>query len=97
MFSDHGANASHSMAARMVDAVAHMPGMGGEDSDATGAYTQIYSGAECSGTWIGLARCPWHDSWHGKYARPGVILRRNLYGHPLAGLYWALHCEKVVF
>ena len=96
VFSEQGANASHLMAARMVDAVAHMPGMGGEDSDATGAYTQIYLGKDCPQTWIELPRDQWHDSWRGKYTRPVVVLKRNLYGHPLAGLYWFLHCEKQV-
>ena len=96
VFSEQGTNASHLMAARMVDAVEHMPGMGGEDSDATGAYAQIYLGADCPQTWIELPRDQWPHSWHGKYTRPVVILRRNLYGHPLAGLYWSLHCEKQV-
>ena len=28
--------------------------------------------------------------------KPIVRLNRNLYGHPLAGLYWEIHCHQKV-
>ena len=79
------------MAAKFVDAIAHMPGMDGEDSDATGAYTQTTFGPECPITWITLPKERWPKAWHNIYTDPKnppvVILSTNLYGHPLAGLY----------
>ena len=84
------------MAARVVDALAHMPGMGGEDADATGAYTQIDLGSDCPDTWITLPKDKWSLSWEGKFEKPVFRLKRNLYGHPLAGLFWFQHCDRVV-
>ena len=70
VFSEQGTSASHLMAARVVDALAHMPGKGDEDSDATGACTQIYLGKDCPDTWIELPknRCP--KAWHSKFTCP---------------------------
>ena len=70
--------------------------MAGEDADATGAYTQIDLGKDCPDTWITLPKDRWPESWKGKFHVPVIRLKRNLYGHPLAGLYWFLHCEEVV-
>ena len=93
VFSEQGTCASHLMAARFVDAIAHMPGMSGEDADATGAYTQTQLGPECPTTWITLPKDRWPKEWFGKYTEPVVELRTNLYGHPLAGLFWEKHCQ----
>ena len=41
VYSEQGTSASHLMAAKFIDAIAHMEGMAGEDSDATGAYIQV--------------------------------------------------------
>ena len=95
VFSEQGTSASHLMAARFVDAVAYMPGMDGEDADATGAYTQIDLGDDCPPTYISLPKDRWPKHWHGKYDEPAVRLTSNLYGHPLAGLYWSKHCHTV--
>ena len=85
------------MAARFVDAIARFPGMDGEDSDATGAYTQTVLGEDCPETWISLPRDRHPKSWYRadgscKYDNPVIRLVRNLYGHPLAGLYWQKFC-----
>ncbi len=48
VFSQQGTSASHLMAARFVDALSRMLGIGGEDSDATGAYTQCLLGDDRS-------------------------------------------------
>ena len=60
--------------------------MDGEDSDALGAYHQTILGGPP--TWIQLPKHRWPKHLHGKYTDPVVRLRINLYGHPLAGLYW---------
>ena len=63
VFSEQGTSSSHLMAARFVDAVSRMPGMLGQDADATGAYTQIPLGRDCPDTWISLPRDRWPRSW----------------------------------
>ena len=94
VFSEQGTSASHLAAAKFLDAIARMPENDGQDSDATGAYTQAeHAGAE---TWVHLPRDKWPKSWHSKYNRPVVRLRLNLYGHPLAGLFWEQHCSKAI-
>ena len=35
------------------------------------------------------------QSWKTKFKDPVVKMRCNLYGHPLAGLYWELWSSKV--
>ena len=86
-------------AAKVLDAIARMPGMDGEDSDATGAYTQAqHLGEE---TWVTMPRNQWPKEWrshnNGKgYNKPVVRLQLSLYGHPLAGLYWEIHCKQQV-
>ena len=73
----------------MLDA---LEGMGGQESGATGAYTQ----AELGGppTYVSLPKNRWPKSWRGKYDHPVVPLRLSLYGHPLAGLYWEQGAAK---
>ena len=78
-----------------------MPGMSGEDADATGAYHQTDLGPDCPPTWITLPRDQWPKSWYNadgsdKYNNPVVRLVGNLYGHPLAGLYWSQYCQEKV-
>ena len=41
VFSEQGTSASHLAAAKFLDAISRLPGNAGEDSDATGAYTQV--------------------------------------------------------
>ena len=91
VFSEHGTSASHLMAAKFVDAIAHVHGMDGEDSDATGAYTQTTFGPDCPITWITFPKERLPKALHNKYTDPinppVVILETNFYGHPIAGLY----------
>ena len=95
VFSEQGTSASHLAAAKFLDAISRLPGCDGDDSDATGAYTQaVLMDAEGAvETWIRLPRDQWPASWHGKYRNPVVPWRLNLYRHPLAGLYWEKHCR----
>ena len=94
VFSEQGTSASHLGAAKFLDAIARMPGNDGAYSDARGAYHQT----ELQGvdTYVSLPRDKWKPEWHGKYTRPVVRLRLNLYGHPLAGLFWERFCTKAI-
>ena len=93
VFSEQGTSASHTAAAKFLDAIARMPGFAGQDTDAVSAYPQ----AELKGpvTWISLPKHRQPANW-AKIVDPVCILRLNLYGHPLAGLYWEQHCRKII-
>ena len=95
VFSEQGTSASHLCAAKIVDAISRMPGCDGGDSDATGAYTQaLHRGTK---TYVFIPRDKWPKSWHNMgLVRPVVELRLNLYGHPLAGLFWEQHCHEAM-
>ena len=45
--------------------------------------------------WIRLSKHKWPKSW-SNMEDPVVLLARNLYGHPLAGLLWERQFEKVL-
>ena len=101
-FSEQGASASRLEAAKMMDAMARFSlsddpadECDGEEADAISAYTQAkLEGAE---TWITIPFEYWPASWKNKgYVRPMVRLLANLYGHPLAGLYWERHCHAAL-
>ena len=92
-------SASHIAAAKFLDAIGRMPGCSGEDADATSAYTQVkmsdmteYHNVE---TWIKLPRRHRPD-WWDKFEDPVCLLERNLYGHPLAGLLWEKHSNRIL-
>ena len=51
--------------------------------------------SECPDIWIRLPRHKWPKSW-SKLEDPFVLLERNLYGHPLAGLLWEWQFEKIL-
>ena len=67
--------------------------MSGSDSDAVSAYPQALLKGPL--TWIALPRHRHPKGWE-HIPDPVCILRLNLYGHPLAGLYWEQHCRKVI-
>ncbi len=101
IFSEQGTSSSQLEAAEMMDALAHSSvddeeECGGEEGDAIGAYTQVKLGGPL--TWITIPKEYWPASWHKMgYVKPVVPLLCNLYGHPLAGLYWEPHCRKALF
>ena len=79
-------------AAKFLDAIARFPGNTGEDADAIGAYHQVKLAETEDGkngveTWIKLPR-HYRPAWWDSVEEPVCRLDRNLYGHPLAGLYW---------
>ena len=51
--------------------------------------------SECPDIWIRLPRHKWPKSW-SSMEDPVVPLERNLYGHPLAGLFWEKQFEKIL-
>ena len=52
-------------------------------------------GSECPDIWIRLTRHKRPKSW-SSMEDPVVLLKRNLYGHPLAGLLWERQLEKIL-
>ena len=52
------------------------------------------SKSECADIWIRLPRHKWPKS--SSMEDPVVLLERNLYGHPLAGLLWERQFEKIL-
>ena len=93
--------------AKEMDVIAGLPGCAGQAADAVSAYTQVkmenapslfkIPKSECPDIWIRLSKHKWPKSW-SDLEKPGVLLERNLYGHPLAGLlrkfYWNTVGEK---
>ena len=51
--------------------------------------------SECPDVWIRLPRHKWPKSW-SSMEDPVVLLERNLYGHPLAGLLLERQFENTV-
>ena len=49
--------------------------------------------SECPDIWIRLPQHKWPKSW-SSMDDPVVPLKRNLYGHLLAGLFWERQLEK---
>ena len=108
VFSEQSASASHLAACKMLDAIARFPGCSGEDSDADSAYTQVpweefakllglEGGKELlAQTYIALPESRRPKSW--SHIKDLVcLLKRNLYGHPLAGLVWEKFATSNIF
>ena len=90
-------------AAKYLDAIGHFPGHISEDSDAVGAYRQVFldelddllgnSKEFQAQTWITLPRSR-RPTWWDEIEDPVCLLKRNVYGHPIAGLIWEKFCQK---
>ena len=93
-------------AAKVMDIISGLPGCAGQAADAVSACTQVkmenapkllkIPKSECPDIWIRLPRHKWPKSWV-QYGRPSRSswTKRNLYGHPLAGLLWEKQLEKI--
>ena len=102
---DSGSSASQMTAAKVMDIMSRPPGCAGQAADAVSAYTQVkmedapkslkIPKSECPDIWIRLPRHKWPKSW-SSIGDPVVLLERNLYGHPLAGLLWERQFEKIL-
>ena len=105
VFTEQGSSASQMTAAKVTDIISRLPGCDGQAADAVSAYTQVnmedapkllqIPKSECPDVWIRLPRRKWPKSW-SSMEDPVVLLERNLYGHPLAGLLWERQFEKVL-
>ena len=100
VFSEQGTSASHLTAAKFLDTISRFPGMKGEEADATSAYTQVIL-ADMKHIveeelWVTIPQHIRPESWKG-IKDPVCPVLRNLYGHPLAGLLWEKHAEKILF
>ena len=105
VFTEQGSSASQMMAAKVMDIISRLPGCAGQAADAVSACTQVkmedapkllkIPKSECPDIWIRLPRHKWPKSW-SSMEDPVVPLERNLYGHPLAGLFWERQFEKVL-
>ena len=97
VFTEQGSSASQMTAAKIMDIISRLPGCDGQAADAVSAHTQVkiedahkllkIPKSECPDIWIRLPRHKWPKSW-SSMEDPVVLLGRNLYGHPLAGLLW---------
>ena len=103
VFTEQGSSASQMTAAKVMDIISRLPGCAGQAADAVSAYTQVkmedaqkllnIPQSECPDIWIRLPRHKWPKSW-SSIEDPVVLLERNLYGHPWAGLLWERQFEK---
>ena len=92
-------------AAKVLDIISRLLGCAGQAADAVSAYTQvtmedahkllIIPNSECPDIWIRLPRHTWPKSW-SSMEDPVVPVERNLFGHPLAGLFLERQFEKVL-
>ena len=105
VFTEQGSSASQMTAAKIMDIISRLPGCDGQAADAVSAKTQVKMEdtpkllknpqSECPDIWIRLPRHKWPKSW-SSMEDPVVLLERNLYGHPLAGLLWERQFEKIL-
>ena len=105
VFTEQGSSASQMTAAKVMHIILRLPGCSSQAADAVSAYRQVrmedvstllkIPKSECPDIWIRLPRHKWRKSW-SSMEDPVVPLERNLYGHPLAGLLWERHFEKVL-
>ena len=104
VFTEPGSSALQMTAAKVMDIISILPGFEEQTADAVSAYSQVkmedarnllkIPKSECSDIWIRPPRRKWPKSWSST-EDPVVPHARNLYGHPLAGLYSVRHCEKI--
>ena len=106
VFTELGSSASQMTAAKVMDIISRLPGCAGQAADAISNCTQVkmedapslvqIPKSECPDIWIRLPKHKWPKSW-SSMEDPVIPLKRNMYGHPLAGPYWGRQFEKVLF
>ena len=93
-------------AATVMDVIATLPHCDGQAADAVSAYTQVKmedAPRLLRIPKVRMSRClenvfhdtKWPKSW-ASIEDPVVLLERNLYGHPLAGLLWERQFDEVL-
>ena len=91
VFTEHVSSASQMTAAKIMDIISRLPGCRrsiGVYPSKNGRCSQIIENSKIgvSRHWIRLPRHKWPKSW-SSMEDPVVPLERNLYGHPLEGLW----------
>ena len=101
VFTGQGSSASQMTAAKIMDIISRLSGCDGQAADAVSAYTQVkMEDAHNLFRSVQTFGLVYHDTngpkaW-SNMEDPVVLLERNLYGHPLAGLLWERPFEKVL-
>ena len=105
VFSEQGSSASQMTAAKVMDIISRLPGCDGQAADAVSAHTQVKMEDahklkkkiqnRSVQTFGFVYQHKWPKSWSSMEG-PVVLLERNLYGHPLAGLLWERQFEKIL-
>ena len=97
VFAEQGASTSQMAAAKFFDTVSKLLGMAGKTSDAITAYTLLrLAKEECPEIRVRIS--PRQSPHSGdKIDDLVVLLERNLFGHPLAGLLCERRFEDVLF
>ena len=97
VFSEQGLSAFQMIASKIMDVIARMANCDEQPADAVSACFQVkledaprllkIPKSECPDVWTRLPKHKWSKSWPN-IEDLVVLLERNLYGHPLAGLLW---------
>ena len=105
VFTEQGSSASQMKAAKVMDIKFKTTGCARQAADAVSAHTQVkmedaptllkIPKTECPNIWTRQPRHKWPKLW-SSMEDPVVPLKRNLHGHPLAGLLWERHFERVL-
>ena len=103
VFTEQGSSASQMTAAKVMDIISRLSGCDGQAADAVSAYTQVKT--EDKPKILKIPKSEHLDSSNAtqmawimvQYGRPSrVLVERNLYGHPVAGLWWKRQFEKIL-
>ena len=105
VFTEQRSSASQMKAAKVMENISRLRRCAAQAADAVSAYTHVkmedapkllkIPKSECPDIWIRLPRHKWPKSWFSM-EDPVVPVKRNLYGHPQAGLLWERQFEKVL-
>jgi hypothetical protein len=94
LFDQLGSNPSTMEASKACDAYGLQPGFVTEQSDCDKAYIQSF--LKGPPTWASLPKDIWPAHWAAKFRDPVVLIKKAIYGHPLAGECWEERCESKI-
>ena len=105
VFTEQRSSTSQMTAAKVMGIISRLPRCARQAADAVSAKTRVKMDdapklikipkSECPDIWIRLPRHKWPKSWSSMEDQ-SFLLKRNLYGHPLAGLLWERQFEKIL-
>ena len=104
VFIEQGSSASQVTAAKVMDIISRLPGCSGQAADAVSAYRSKWKTHQRYFQFKVRMSRYLDTSTEAQMSKimvssmedPVVLLERNLYGHPLAGLLWERQFEKVL-